>query len=619
MAKIFLTLLIFLFASLFFGSEVYAKDYYFPEVRAQYQINKDGSIDVKELRTYSFDGSFSWADIYIPLTVSRKDYNHKVSVTNFKILEDGKEIITVPDIKEGKFYALWNYNAYNEDKTFVISYRLNNAIGGGRNYDEFYWQVIGDSWVKRTEHAEFEVTFGPEIPRNQVYVFAHGPENGKFDFANDNKVKFTVDSIRPNQFIELRLVFPSGFVDSFKTSDKNLEQVFVEEKSIQGQTAFKALVKNLILWAVLTLTFLWFVYWVFAWFKYGREYKFETPKYLFDPPSDMPPALVEVLLSQNSVVSMRSFTATLFDLARRKYLVLLSRRYLKRVLVFTSSKYDYAIKFKVSEKEINADKKLLQFEKTFLRELLGVVSILPEDEAIGFGVKLTDHVVTFNDLKKHMKKRESYKFWLKWQKEVKDEGEKRGFLEQGSVRKNTYFWLSAILVIVLNVLVFFGTFGQLSEFGTFVGLFVNFIFFFVFFARILQIFIFAAKHKRQHFHFFGFMKRWNKTHGEQARKWQAFENFLEDMGHFREKLPHDLVLWEQYLVYGAVFGLTKKILELMPLAVGKQMPSWYVARGGTGGAGSFADFSNSIGSFSSSFSAGSGGSFSGGGGGGGAG
>jgi hypothetical protein len=60
-----------------------AKNYEIENVHIFAQINKDGSVNIREERTYNFHGSFSWAN-YI---LSKK----KISgVENFTVSENGK-------------------------------------------------------------------------------------------------------------------------------------------------------------------------------------------------------------------------------------------------------------------------------------------------------------------------------------------------------------------------------------------------------------------------------------------------------------------------------------------------------------------------------------------------
>ena len=592
----------------------FAKDYYFPKVEAKYNINSDGSVNVLEKRTYFFDGSFSWADIKIPLKVIRKGYTYKSTIKNFKVSENGKELYYAPNSIGDTFDAKWNYSAINEQRTFVFSYTLENAIGGGTDFSELYWQVIGDSWDKRIGQAEFIINFPENIPRDQVYVFAHGPINGKFDFISDNSVQFSVSDIPPKQFVEVRLVFPKNHVQSTVSSDNNLQEILAEEKSYVSPLQYK----QYIFYGLVLVNIFWAVYWIYAWFKYGREYDHDIPQYLHDPPSNLAPALVEILLSQGNIVSTKSFISTLFDLANRKYLIISDRRVLKkRFLLGTSSEHEYAIILKKTRGEFAKDTNLRKYEKLFIGEMANNLSNWTDDEKEAFGIKNELYAFKFSDIKNSFKKPSFYSFWQEFEKEIKKEAKTLGFLEQASETRHNYFVATFLIIVVIDAVALFLL--DASRVITFIGPML--LWGFLIGIRLLAIIIRLVNGKKSP-NILGFMKRWSLTYGAEAKKWQAFKNFLGDLGHFQNKMPHDLVLWERFLVYGALFGFTEKILKLTPIVLGETtIPSWYV--GSSGSFNTFSDFSSSISHFSSNlnsgFSAGSGGSFSGGGGGGGGG
>lgn len=53
------------------------------------------------------------------------------------------------------------------------------------------------------------------------------------------------------------------------------------------------------------------------------------------------------------------------------------------------------------------------------------------------------------------------------------------------------------------------------------------------------------------------------------KKWDAFKNFLNDFGLFKDKEVPEIVLWEKYLVYATLFGCAKKIAEVMKIELEK--------------------------------------------------
>jgi len=105
-----------------------SKTFYFPEVRVEVDIHKDGSFTVNEYRTYDFQGSFSWASLWIPLRLNRQGYMYSASLEDFRVMdEQGKELRTETSSSRSKFEAKWYYNARNEKRTFHIQYRIRDG------------------------------------------------------------------------------------------------------------------------------------------------------------------------------------------------------------------------------------------------------------------------------------------------------------------------------------------------------------------------------------------------------------------------------------------------------------------------------------------------------------
>lgn len=45
------------------------------------------------------------------------------------------------------------------------------------------------------------------------------------------------------------------------------------------------------------------------------------------------------------------------------------------------------------------------------------------------------------------------------------------------------------------------------------------------------------------------------------QKLYSFKAFIKDFGHFVDKKPEEVILWDRYLSYAQVFGLTKEIMN----------------------------------------------------------
>ena len=63
---------------------------------------------------------------------------------------------------------------------------------------------------------------------------------------------------------------------------------------------------------------------------------------------------------------------------------------------------------------------------------------------------------------------------------------------------------------------------------------------------------------------FAFKKRTIKGNDD-YNKWMGFKKFLNDFGRFDEKELPEIILWEKYLVYAAVFGIADKVSKTMKI------------------------------------------------------
>ena len=105
------------------------KNFYFPKVRIDIQIARNGTFTVDEYRTYAFRGRFSWASLWIPLRVERQGASYDVAVEDFSVTDEQDAPLTTEiGEKEGRFEAKWFYSARNEQRTFHIHYSVRGGI-----------------------------------------------------------------------------------------------------------------------------------------------------------------------------------------------------------------------------------------------------------------------------------------------------------------------------------------------------------------------------------------------------------------------------------------------------------------------------------------------------------
>lgn len=552
---------IFIFLFIFINStrvQAEPKDYYFPEVKIEINIAGDGSFAFDEYRTYEFQGSFSWANLWIPLRVSRQGYEYNIFVEDFKILDERgfplrKETFRSRDRLEAK----WYYQASNERRTFHIHYRVRSGIFSYPDVSELYWQVVGQDWDKPTRYLTVNVHLPDAVSdKNDILVYGHGPLSGNSEIIDNKSARFTAVDLPSFQPVEIRMIWPAGLVNGIlsnrytRSSIQQEEARFVQEtieeaqdeivrtrqaeaKSQEEQFKEQAR-KKILLYAWMTwliiAPILWLYFYVKSWKKVGKDYHFDDiPPYYRELPSNLSPALVEILIREGNPITPASFTATLFDLARRGYIEMDDRLEETKGLFGTKQEYKTTI---TCQKDFMDDPQLLLYEKDFLR--LVFVSVGGQAPQRGASLKL-------DDLKKYFEKKpQTFQKWYKeWMNKVQTESKKFQFIEPASIKMRNIFMAATIPVafLTLNPVL------------------------------IVLSAILIPKIKRR-------ARQWAREN----ELWRALERFLDDFSDFKELPPEAYKLWEHYLVFGIIFGNAKKILKALPIVLKDERaaaPAWY--------------------------------------------
>ncbi|MBP9687370.1 DUF2207 domain-containing protein, partial [Candidatus Woesebacteria bacterium] len=401
----------------------FAKDYSIPDAEIIVHLTKEGSALVSEKRTYDFDGSFTWADINIPLAAKCGgcvDYK----VKNIAVFDGDTPI--APSNLTSSFNVQginirWNYLAVDQKKVFTITYTIENAITTHSDISEFYWKLIGDKWDKGVGTVHAEVFFPVSVPSDAVRAWGHGPLNGKVTIPDNTKAVFDATNLPKKTFFEVRVLFPrtvGAFTQKGVLSKSTIisEETQNETNTRNGRTVTTGIT------VVVSLVFLLFtilalkgvIYWGYRWYKYGND---NTPPEvnlagtLHEPPSDLSPTLVEALLSWSHSVTGASIVATVIELSRRK------------IIRITKEKESTILGFIVLEAPIlleYVDQKahVSKLEKKLLEYLFQGEQSVHVSEIKQYGRKKTEI---------------AQKFWKEWKEDVIHELVSEGLLEAGSV------------------------------------------------------------------------------------------------------------------------------------------------------------------------------------------
>lgn len=585
------------------GLRAAPKDYFFPEVRIAVLVERDGSFLVDEFRTFDFEGSFSAAWYTLPLSIKRGDNRDSISLEDFQVRdENGQPLRMEASTSGGVYKAEWYFRAADERRTFHIHYRVRKGIISYPDVSELYWQMIGTGWDRPTQNVAVTVSLPEDVAnREDILVYGHGPLSGWSEIIDARTARFTATQLASGQFFEVRMIWPAGLVAGVpssrlaRASIQQEEARFVQETIDKARTAQEAKSRlkkrfwiGASIWSVWLVlgSILWFLIYLHYWKRTGQDYRFsDIPEYFRELPSNLQPALVEVLLREGRSITPRSFTATLFDLARRGYLEFEDRKVEKRGIFGSKEKQETTISLK---KEYIRDPGLLPYEKDLINLLFQTILQSGGEEKVRLEL---EELQSF--LKKNPRRFQSW--YQEWAKDIRKKATELTFIEPASLRLRNVFLAVTIPLGVLT----------LNP------------------PLLLLAGLFIPKIKRR-------AKPWAREN----EHWKALDRFLDDFSNFEELPAESYKLWEHYLVFGILFGNAKKILKMLPVILKDErssVPVWYYGfdRSGPAALGRIAGMVRSIESAATSihqastsaahYSSGGGGGFSGGGGGGGGG
>jgi uncharacterized membrane protein len=596
--QIIIGLAVFLALILSSVKSISAKSYSIQRADFVVKISKSGDANVTENRTYNFSGSYSWADMWI-------NTGNNYAISNIEIRDENGPLRFDESDSPDKVYIKWYYTALDQVKAFTLTYTIKNAVTDHPDIREFYWQLIGDQWTEGTGEVTARVLLPSAVDGTQIRGYGHGPLNGKVTIPDNQEVDFSAASLPSKKMFEVRVLFPLTGLPMARQSGQTLAQILDEEKGFADKTLadqrnlILLVLTEIILGGLVTIFVIFRVlYWTWKWWKEGRDLPPPTVNLagtLHDPPSDLEPGMVETLLAPNLKPTGKAITATIINLIRKKAITLTSEKQTAALGIFSrKDKYFLAQ---------NPD-----YDKSKMTDL--------ETELMHFLFFLKKGGKVALDTVKKMGKTEPEKtrnFWKEWQKDCLANLAEDGYLELGNYKESFKIGRESGTFMVAGFvgLWFLAPNPILMAFSILVlagGLVLS----------RLKIAI---------------EMRTIKGNQEYAN-WKAFKKYIKEYSVTKNYPIDSVILWEKYMVYGAVLGVSIKALSQLPINYSAAYASSGLYSGyansssGTGGtdfANNFSHMFNGISAVSSGFSnfgatgTGSSGGFSGGGGGGGGG
>lgn len=295
-------------------SFAYAQDYSISSFNSEITINEDSSILVRETIDVNF--LISKHGIYREIPYSFKDdlggnvitplkvvsvRNQTGAAWNYQVTKNGNVI----NIKIG------DANKYVSGfQTYVITYKVENALLFMEDHDQLYWNVTGNYWNAPIKDASAVVSLAGKGSSQQLravsYVGLYGSvEQGGYE-AIDNAVKYyTKRSLRTGEGLTIVFGWDKGLVTPPSSLQKFLWAVNYREN-----------------WVFLFPLFA-LAYMICLWYRTGRDPKVrESVAVMYEPPKfngiPLTPAMTGVIVDES--IDQRDITASIIGLAVKGYI-----------------------------------------------------------------------------------------------------------------------------------------------------------------------------------------------------------------------------------------------------------------------------------------------------------
>jgi len=291
------------------------------------KINDDATVNFTEIINYNF-GDLEKHGIYryIPVDYVEGNSNYSINVSNISVTNaDGADYKFTSDYEDNNL----NLKIGDADatvsglNTYIVKYDVVGAINYFTEHDEFYWNINGSDWPvtilksKATLFVPFEI----KNPTADIKCFygAYGSKNEcQFSYLikeGITQIDFEAPvSLSPGEDLTIALSFPKGLI----TQNALVEPIRDNSSSsIEKAKLFKNFtsidVEDII------ASILFFIAFLFVWFKFGKEPKGRgviIPQY--DVPDGLTPIQVGTITDES--VDNVDISAQIIYLAINGYL-----------------------------------------------------------------------------------------------------------------------------------------------------------------------------------------------------------------------------------------------------------------------------------------------------------
>lgn len=510
------------------------------------EVQPNGDVNMKETwRVNLQDRNKAYRNFYRSFT---NDAEKADGITDFSVYDEDyqKQYTYIGDIDPENAYGVANNTCYVHQtasqteigwfmpsidkgvRTFTISYTIKNLVAVHQDTAVLYQFFVPQEFSMPIAQMACTIRLPEGGDKQDLRAWLHSTASGNLTIDSSNQVSFTAKEIPAKTFVDVRLCMPTKlFSASEKTDSKTvLPSILAEEQKWYNESLAEQRRQYLLGIADAVLGFLVLAAGIVALIMVRRKNRrivVEVPEYTRDIPQGNSPGGIANLFyfysgGVTKTVQGRVFSATMLSLAQKGY------------LSFTGSDKDYAVSL---APESTRKQPLTKSEETFF-EMLQKVSDY-------FGGPFT-----MKQFKKFAKIDFKYidRKIEQFLADAKQELTPRGYYR--------------IQPIYLSVLKAVGLLG----FGLTIALFV-------FSSSVLSTLVYlpiAILISSVLLLIAGSTKQKLSAAGEyDYGVWHGLKKYMLEFSRMKEYSVPQLTLWEEYLVYATMMGISKQVCEQLRL------------------------------------------------------
>ena len=304
-------------AAFYLAPSTHAQSESILDYHSDIRVNDDGSMVVTETIQVQSEGNQIRHGIYRDFPTSYSDRLGNRYVVGFDLLDtirdESPESFHLEDLKNGKRIYLGDsrFLLPNGKHTYVLRYATKRQLGFFRDHDELFWNVTGNGWIFRIEHASATVHLPAKIPVDQVrsggYTGPQGSMSQDLRWTSDSDGTFefsTYGALPAENGLTILLMWPKGYF-----AEPTLRDKF---GSLIGDSVANGV-------AVGGLAAL-FLYYLIVWFSVGRDPAPGVMVPLYEPPANLSPAAIRYLVRMG--FDNKTFASAVLDMAVRGFITI---------------------------------------------------------------------------------------------------------------------------------------------------------------------------------------------------------------------------------------------------------------------------------------------------------